>query len=92
MEYLQYVRKERSFRNDGRVLNLVISGIPSIPSWRSICRKKEEWVLNLVISGIPSILVVARYQKGIQPVLNLVISGIPSILGFLKKCNLYLEF
>ena len=37
------------------VLNLVISGIPSILNNRKEIRDKEKIVLNLVISGIPSI-------------------------------------
>ena len=37
------------------VLNLVISGIPSIHYGR-FWKRNNEWVLNLVISGIPSIL------------------------------------
>ena len=38
------------------VLNLVISGIPSIPSFHTVTTRFESLVLNLVISGIPSIL------------------------------------
>ena len=37
------------------VLNLVISGIPSIQGEETMKNKKINWVLNLVISGIPSI-------------------------------------
>ena len=40
---------------DLKVLNLVISGIPSIHLHED-CKQKRRWVLNLVISGIPSIL------------------------------------
>ena len=64
------------------VLNLVISGIPSIQYLRLHLHLQDIVVLNLVISGIPSIL-----QKKLDKiagclVLNLVISGIPSILCF----------
>ena len=38
------------------VLNLVISGIPSILIVLSACTLAAALVLNLVISGIPSIL------------------------------------
>ena len=63
------------------VLNLVISGIPSIQDLIEILLQKLLRVLNLVISGIPSIpkkewLIFGKY---INIVLNLVISGIPSI-------------
>ena len=64
-----------------KVLNLVISGIPSILR-TSVDNVQADGsvVLNLVISGIPSIH--RRIQKEtirIFFVLNLVISGIPSI-------------
>ena len=66
-----------------KVLNLVISGIPSILKEIKIkyTGNQRFAVLNLVISGIPSI----RNQRfanemNILDVLNLVISGIPSIL------------
>ena len=38
------------------VLNLVISGISSIPVEEDNISRWCNWVLNLVISGIPSIL------------------------------------
>ena len=38
-----------------RVLNLVISGIPSIRTYRNNWKTWGNSVLNLVISGIPSI-------------------------------------
>ena len=40
----------------GVVLNLVISGIPSIQFTKSYWLTSLQIVLNLVISGIPSIL------------------------------------
>ena len=43
-----------------RVLNLVISGIPSIRKLEKV-KHSDEIVLNLVISGIPSILYVFCY-------------------------------
>ena len=63
-----------------RVLNLVISGIPSIQKQSMRIPKDRLLVLNLVISGIPSIHSknFCGYTTG--RVLNLVISGIPSIL------------
>ena len=53
MEYLQYLDAMMGWSRLG-VLNLVISGIPSILK-DSIKEAKELKVLNLVISGIPSI-------------------------------------
>ena len=53
MEYLQYSGKASNSSLCG-VLNLVISGIPSIPvDYTSLI--DLDYVLNLVISGIPSI-------------------------------------
>ena len=46
---------EAKFRHKGFVLNLVISGIPSIPNKIIEVKDKDARVLNLVISGIPSI-------------------------------------
>ena len=64
-----------------RVLNLVISGIPSIRFKGSKERVVIGNVLNLVISGIPSILEDRKItEQELREVLNLVISGIPSIL------------
>ena len=37
------------------VLNLIITGIPSIPPEYQEYLKREEEVLNLIITGIPSI-------------------------------------
>ena len=56
MEYLQYVDVKGSdgITLMGNVLNLVISGIPSILAKSSVQLYKDG-VLNLVISGIPSI-------------------------------------
>ena len=55
MEYLQYsmIRKSKYYKVVF-VLNLVISGIPSILNWYDLTDATES-VLNLVISGIPSI-------------------------------------
>ena len=62
------------------VLNLVISGIPSIQNKKRLLVVFQK-VLNLVISGIPSIPT-SNFSaiSSIFIVLNLVISGIPSIL------------
>ena len=63
------------------VLNLIISGIPSIP-WNWTIYFKRGWiVLNLVINGIPSILNSKNklFIHFYAEVLNLVINGIPSI-------------
>ena len=55
MEYLQYNGRNTKTYGNIRVLNLVISGIPSIlVSFKGT--KERVIVLNLVISGIPSIL------------------------------------
>ena len=45
------------------VLNLVISGIPSILNSTIVKSSKEVSVLNLVISGIPSILLFLRRRR-----------------------------
>ena len=68
MEYLQYDRNEIQFNQKFfKVLNLVISGIPSIHShiifWKYIW---VNWVLNLVISGIPSILIDELNEGGMN--------------------------
>ena len=61
------------------VLNLIITGIPSILVRKNIINIVEE-VLNLIITGIPSILVDrAGGQSDVFLVLNLIITGIPSI-------------
>ena len=44
------------------VLNLVISGIPSILKYLTLGQKKMH-VLNLVISGIPSIRKMGNFMK-----------------------------
>ena len=61
------------------VLNLVISGIPSILYSTISCNSLVNIVLNLVISGIPSIQTQEKHYTQQTLVLNLVISGIPSI-------------
>ena len=68
-----------SIKNIILVLNLVISGIPSILEFyqKEVLYYK---VLNLVISGIPSIPPISYLYRQWSVVLNLVISGIPSIL------------
>ena len=56
MEYLQYVINSIADANFGlQVLNLVISGIPSILLNIKSFQLNKRQVLNLVISGIPSI-------------------------------------
>ena len=57
MEYLQYDTETDICLTDDEVLNLVISGIPSILKLLNVSNHKFT-VLNLVISGIPSILIV----------------------------------
>ena len=56
MEYLQYLGESIEEIFGDKVLNLVISGIPSI---RKLAGGPQSAavVLNLVISGIPSILI-----------------------------------
>ena len=80
MEYLQYYSLDLLlllfFQN---VLNLVISGIPSILDSSIIVYTSKKRVLNLVISGIPSIHNKDFWRNLYDAVLNLVISGIPSI-------------
>ena len=55
MEYLQYRGIGVEVRVTDSVLNLVISGIPSILEWKYTDISFKFRVLNLVISGIPSI-------------------------------------
>ena len=81
MEYLQYTENNVVKFLDSFVLNLVISGIPSIRT-SYVAVMDENFVLNLVISGIPSILVIFMETALAVSVLNLVISGIPSILNY----------
>ena len=78
MEYLQYYNRILNSLVFAEVLNLVISGIPSILA-KIYLAVSEDKVLNLVISGIPSIQ--SSWSSSILNllVLNLVISGIPSI-------------
>ena len=80
MEYLQYKAEIERLSAIEFVLNLVISGIPSILNKT----RRQIWlriVLNLVISGIPSIQYLRFESVTLCQVLNLVISGIPSIHG-----------
>ena len=68
------------------VLNLIITGIPSIWSILPYRLCMVWWVLNLIITGIPSILLgifgaIAFWSF----VLNLIITGIPSILRVLNE-------
>ena len=71
------------------VLNLVISGIPSILIYTNYTLWYSHFVLNLVISGIPSIRTVSLDEAKEILVLNLVISGIPSIpQGMLRSIGL----
>ena len=55
MEYLQYKKNGKKVWEDDDVLNLVISGIPSILEKNLEEEDYRVEVLNLVISGIPSI-------------------------------------
>ena len=64
------------------VLNLIITGIPSIPPLRyyEYNADIEDEVLNLIITGIPSIpIMFPILSKFLLTVLNLIITGIPSI-------------
>ena len=61
-----------------KVLNLIITGIPSIPQIGRLTLN-TVWVLNLIITGIPSILVERIWFQNVNIVLNLIITGIPSI-------------
>ena len=79
MEYLQYIDTIKEDINKIDVLNLVINGIPSIPTTGKH-RNLFLRVLNLVINGIPSIQEFKNFITGVNSVLNLVINGIPSIL------------
>ena len=62
-----------------KVLNLVISGIPSIRLlWWLYARR--IFVLNLIITGVPLIQNEKRTKWKTMWVLNLIITGLPSIL------------
>ena len=61
------------------VLNLIITGIPSIRSFHTFSLRNYP-VLNLIITGIPSIQYFLKLSKASsEEVLNLIITGIPSI-------------
>ena len=64
---------------DNKVLNLIITGIPSIPKTSYDFMYWCGQVLNLIITGIPSILSIPVESSFINLVLNLIITGIPSI-------------
>ena len=55
MECLQYNDDARDVWLALKVLNLVISGMPSIPRKNRVRFRILSFVLNLVISGMPSI-------------------------------------
>ena len=57
MDYLQYIQKQEQMKkNFIKVLNLIISGLPSILSTVAIVLSKLLLlVLNLIINGLPSI-------------------------------------
>ena len=44
------------------VLNLIITGIPSIPERVSVEETLEDGVLNLIITGIPSIHLIVQLE------------------------------
>ena len=72
MEYLQYAyNRYKLLQSVAEVLNLVISGIPSIQSYELLLLCRYRLVLNLVISGIPSIQnlkkMVLDILKGFKP-------------------------
>ena len=70
----------KRWREFQSVLNLVISGMPSILLYE-LCWAIWLWVLNLVISGMPSIPGIGgSFANWLLEVLNFVISGMPSIL------------
>ena len=80
MEYLQYFKGGKYEIIRCCVLNLVISGIPSI-LWKYFCKGKLEYSFkpcykwNTFNTWAENAL-----RKNLSEVLNLVISGIPSIL------------
>ena len=61
------------------VLNLIITGIPSILRDEKSTVLAIVFVLNLIITGIPSIPISAITKPPTASVLNLIITGIPSI-------------
>ena len=75
------------------VLNLIISGMPSIHILNSLSFFFII-VLNLIISGIPSIRKENIFWGKIhKKVLNLIISGMPSILRSCALIKMYkIEF
>ena len=63
------------------VLNLIITGIPSIQFGKFFQGvNADASVLNLIITGIPSIHYGIKWKAWKIIVLNLIITGIPSIL------------
>ena len=80
MEYLQYYQKYKSLILFCFVLNLVISGIPSIPKLRTNrvlnwggFKPCYKWNTFNTYNNM------SCFIEGYDQVLNLVISGIPSI-------------
>ena len=63
-----------------KVLNLIITGIPSIQVVVLVKGLVNLKVLNLIITGIPSIPKRRLGGRYYVNVLNLIITGIPSIL------------
>ena len=55
MEYLQYFLKKQHTYDKFGVLNLIITGIPSIRN-HTLGLDQIQEVLNLIITGLPSIL------------------------------------
>ena len=74
------VKRSKNWDQKYKVLNLIITGIPSI-LLNGDGVNSDSKVLNLIITGIPSILRNDRFLLNkVEKVLNLIITGIPSIL------------
>ena len=54
---------DRKLRESIKVLNLIITGIPSKPSIIKVTNIFISIVLNLIITGIPSIHIKERHAK-----------------------------
>ena len=90
MEYLQYSLGGALAQFAHIVLNLIITGMPSI-QYVVDGLKESKTVLNLIITGMPSIHAKSKRQNKSIGVLNLIITGMPSIQGSTNPLRKYLK-
>ena len=80
-------------KRQSKVLNLIITGIPSIQNILELLYSYQYlYVLNLIITGIPSILTQDLRSESRRLVLNLIITGIPSILMLKNRIESEIKF